>query len=63
MSLLKSLMVAKLALIMLIFNTIKNTQKEIVVVQKAPVPQHFDHYYHPYPEKEDEDKGWFGFGR
>lgn len=61
-SLIKSLIIAKVALVMLIMNAIKMSQtKEVVVVQKLPPPQHHDHFYHPdSTEYEDNNHGLFG---
>ncbi|XP_043279227.1 uncharacterized protein [Venturia canescens] len=61
MSLLKSLFVAKLALIVMLFNTLRNQRPtEVVLVHQTP-PQHHDHFYpHFHEDYEDDDKGWFG---
>ncbi|EFN77547.1 uncharacterized protein LOC105189589 [Harpegnathos saltator] len=56
-SLLRSLMVAQLAIAMMIYNLIKNAENSNVVVVHQP-QQHHAHYYHSYhPDDEDE---WFG---
>ena len=61
MSLLRSLIVAKMALVLLIFNTFRNIQRaELVVLHKAPELQHVDHYYHPAFQEKPEENGWFG---
>lgn len=56
MSLLKSLMVAQLAIAIMFYNLIKSTQNEEVIVYQ---PHHHKHFYHNshYPDDEDE---WFG---
>ncbi|XP_043466042.1 uncharacterized protein LOC122500935 [Leptopilina heterotoma] len=61
-SLFKSLIIAKVALVMLIMNAIKMSKtKEVVVIQKLPPPQHHDHFYHPdSSEYEEENHGFFG---
>lgn len=56
MSLLRSLMVAQLAIAIMFYNLIKSTgNSDVVVVHQ---PQHLAHHYHRYhPDDEDE---WFG---
>lgn len=58
MSLLRSLFVGKMALLIILYNMIKNSQKsEVVLVHK---PEYHDHYYHSNYQPEDDDQGWFG---
>ncbi|XP_020281367.1 uncharacterized protein LOC109853552 [Pseudomyrmex gracilis] len=60
MSLLRSIMVAQLAIAIMIYNLIKSTSnQEVVVVHQ---PQHHAHYYHKdnYYYPEDEEHEWFG---
>ncbi|KAK2588996.1 hypothetical protein KPH14_001845 [Odynerus spinipes] len=58
-SLLRSIFVAKLAIIIMIYNMIKNIQpSEVVVVQQQA--QHHQHYYNSLHEAEYDDQGWFG---
>ncbi|XP_066596295.1 uncharacterized protein [Prorops nasuta] len=57
--LIRSIVVAKMALIMIIFNALKSYEmSEIVMVQ----PHHHDHYYETPPPSyhvnEDHDQGW-----
>ncbi|XP_012230869.1 uncharacterized protein [Linepithema humile] len=56
MSLLKSLMVAQLAIAIMIYNLIKSTQSEEVVVYQ---PHHHKHFYHNSHYHDNEDE-WFG---
>ncbi|XP_053987328.1 uncharacterized protein LOC128880852 [Hylaeus volcanicus] len=57
-SLLRSIVVGKLALLMVLFNIFKNSQRqEVVVVHK---PEYHDHYYNSYHQPEDDDEGWLG---
>ncbi|RLU27602.1 hypothetical protein DMN91_001406 [Ooceraea biroi] len=58
MSLLRSLMVAQLAIAIMIYNFIKSTQTEEVVVIRQP--QHHMHYYHNYHYPHDDEDEWFG---
>ncbi|KAI4495863.1 hypothetical protein M0802_008269 [Mischocyttarus mexicanus] len=57
MSLLRSIFVAKLAILMMIYNMISNMKSEVVVVQQ---PEHHQHYYNQYQQYEEGDNGWFG---
>nr|KAF7416557.1 hypothetical protein H0235_011088 [Vespula pensylvanica] len=58
MSLLRSIMVAKLAIIIMIYNVIVNMQSsEVVVVHQ---PQHHEHYYNQYHQYEEDNGDWFG---
>ncbi|XP_014472150.1 PREDICTED: uncharacterized protein LOC106743128 [Dinoponera quadriceps] len=54
-SLLKSIMVAQLAIAIMIYNLIKSTENTDVVVVHQPHHAHYHHNYHP----DDEDE-WFG---
>ncbi|KAH0946749.1 hypothetical protein HN011_006476 [Eciton burchellii] len=56
MSLLRSLMVAQLAIAMMIYNLIKSTQNEEVIV----VHRHHMHYHHKYHYPQDDEDEWFG---
>ncbi|CAL1686897.1 unnamed protein product [Lasius platythorax] len=57
MSLLKSIMVAQLAIAIMIYNLIKSTQNsEVVVVHQ----KHQAHYYHGYNYPKDDEDEWFG---
>ncbi|KAM0729557.1 hypothetical protein ACS0PU_003434 [Formica fusca] len=59
MSLLKSIMVAQLAIAIMIYNLIKSTQNsEVVVVHQKHHYQGHNYHGHNYP-KDDEDE-WFG---
>ncbi|XP_015110865.1 uncharacterized protein LOC107037059 [Diachasma alloeum] len=58
LSLLKSLLVGKVALIVILFNLLKSLQPPEVVVVHQPPPVHYDHYYSPY-EDDEGNKGWF----
>ncbi|XP_015172154.1 PREDICTED: uncharacterized protein LOC107064245 [Polistes dominula] len=57
MSLLRSIFVAKLAILMMIYNMIVNMKSEVIVVQQ---PQHHEHYYNQYQQYEEDHDGWFG---
>ncbi|XP_047354835.1 uncharacterized protein LOC124951089 [Vespa velutina] len=58
MSLLRSIMVAKLAIIIMIYNVIVNMQSsEVVIVHQ---PQHHEHYYNQYHQHEEDNEDWFG---
>jgi len=57
MSLLKSIMVAQLAIAIMIYNLIRSSQNSDVVVVHRP--HHHAHHYHGYPDNFDEDE-WFG---
>ncbi|XP_076652810.1 uncharacterized protein LOC143359029 [Halictus rubicundus] len=57
-SLLRSIIVGKLALLMILYNMLKNSQtSEVVVVHK---PEYHEHYYHSYHQPEDDDEGLLG---
>ncbi|XP_043262377.1 uncharacterized protein LOC122403108 [Colletes gigas] len=57
-SLLRSIFVGKLALLLILWNIFKNTQRsEVVLVHK---PEYHEHYYDNYHHKPDEDEGWLG---
>ncbi|XP_072748957.1 uncharacterized protein [Anoplolepis gracilipes] len=57
MSLLKSIMVAQLAIVLMIYNLIKSTQNsEVVVIHQ----QHPAHYYHGHNYPKDDEDDWFG---
>lgn len=58
MSLLRSIMVAQLAIALMIYNLIKSTQNEEVMVVHQP--QHHKHYYHSYQYPHDNEDEWFG---
>ncbi|XP_011301727.1 uncharacterized protein [Fopius arisanus] len=58
LSLLKSLIVGKVALVIMLFNLLKSLRPPEVVVVHQPPPVHYDHYYSPY-EDDGGDKGWF----
>ncbi|XP_011701987.1 PREDICTED: uncharacterized protein LOC105458404 [Wasmannia auropunctata] len=57
-SLLRSIMVAQLAIAIMIYNFIKSSTEnsEVVVIRQ---PYHHIHYRHGYPDKHEEDE-WFG---
>ncbi|XP_029052151.1 uncharacterized protein LOC114880379 [Osmia bicornis bicornis] len=58
MSLLRSLLVGKIALIVILFNALRNSQKsEVVLVHR---PEYHEHYYNSYHQPEDDDEGWVG---
>lgn len=57
MSLLRSIMVAQLAIAIMIYNLIRSSQNSDVVVVHKPYYQ--THYRHKYPLDNDEDE-WFG---
>ncbi|XP_025271296.1 uncharacterized protein LOC112639956 [Camponotus floridanus] len=58
MSLLKTIMVAQLAIAIMIYNLIRNAQNsEVVVIHKKKHPAHYHHNYNY--QKDDEDE-WFG---
>ncbi|CAL7932915.1 unnamed protein product [Xylocopa violacea] len=58
MSFLRSILVGKLALAVMLYNTLKSSQKtEVVLIHK---PEYHEHYYHSYHQPEDDDEGWFG---
>ena len=65
MSLLKSIFVAKLALLVILVNALRNQQpSEIVVVHQSPA-QHHDHFYPHFQDDLEKDydngnQGWFG---
>ncbi|XP_033336330.1 uncharacterized protein LOC117226277 [Megalopta genalis] len=57
-SLLRSIVVGKLAMLIILYNVLKNSQRsEVVVVHK---PEYHEHYYHSYHQPEDDDEGWLG---
>ncbi|XP_078035304.1 uncharacterized protein LOC144469195 [Augochlora pura] len=57
-SLLRSIVVGKLAMLIILYNALKNSQRsEVVVVHK---PEYHEHYYHSYHQPEDDDEGWLG---
>ncbi|KAK9298741.1 hypothetical protein QLX08_008042 [Tetragonisca angustula] len=56
LDLLRSIIVGKIALAVMLFNALRNSQKsEVVLVHK---PEYHDHYYHTYHEPEDNYEGW-----
>ncbi|XP_011643640.1 uncharacterized protein LOC105431257 [Pogonomyrmex barbatus] len=58
MSLLRSIIVAQLAIAIMIYNLIQSSQNsEVVVIHQ---PHHHAHYYHNYPDKNDDEDEWFG---
>ncbi|XP_017884384.1 uncharacterized protein LOC108627586 [Ceratina calcarata] len=59
LSLLRSIFVGKLAIAVLLFNLLKNSQKSEVVLVHKP-EYHYNHYYDTYHEPEDDDEGWVG---
>lgn len=57
-SLLRSLVVGKIALLVILFNIFRKSQRsEVVLVHK---PEYHEHYYHTYHQPEDDDEGWLG---
>ncbi|XP_063984708.1 uncharacterized protein LOC135166426 isoform X2 [Diachasmimorpha longicaudata] len=58
LSLLKSLLVGKIALIVMLFNLLRSLQPPEIFVVRQPPPLHYNHYYSPYGDDEG-DKGWF----
>ncbi|XP_076240922.1 uncharacterized protein LOC143183282 [Calliopsis andreniformis] len=53
LNLLKSIFVGKIALLMMIYSLIKNSQRsEVVVVHK---PEYHEHFYHDFHQPEDMD--------
>ncbi|XP_058806680.1 uncharacterized protein LOC131673045 [Phymastichus coffea] len=64
MSLIRSILVAKVALFMLLIRVLftPKPQEKIVIVK--PPKEYHEHYYHhhPYNEPEDNKPGWFGKG-
>lgn len=64
MTLIRSILVAKVALFMLLIRVLFTPKpQEKIVIVKAPKEYH-DHFYHhhPYEEHEEEKPGWFGKG-
>ncbi|XP_017761515.1 PREDICTED: uncharacterized protein LOC108551766 [Eufriesea mexicana] len=58
MSLLRSIFVGKIALAVMLYNALRNSQKsEVVVIHK---PEYHEHYYHAYHGHGDEDGDWWG---
>ncbi|XP_012139540.2 uncharacterized protein LOC105662369 isoform X2 [Megachile rotundata] len=58
LTLIRSLVVGKIALAIMFYNAIRNSQKsEVVLVHR---PEYHEHYYHTYHQPEDDDEGWFG---
>ena len=56
MDLLRSIIVGKIALAVMLFNALRNSQKsEVVLIHK---PEYHDHYYHTNHEPEDNYEGW-----
>ncbi|KOC68632.1 Protein lethal(3)malignant blood neoplasm 1 [Habropoda laboriosa] len=54
MSLLRSILIGKIALAVMFYSAVRNSQKsEVVVVHK---PEYHQHYYNPYHQPEDEDE-------
>ncbi|XP_012249133.1 uncharacterized protein LOC105682026 [Bombus impatiens] len=57
-NLLRSIFIGKIALAIMLYNALRNSQKsEVVLIHK---PEYHDHYYHTYHELEDDDKDWWG---
>ncbi|XP_016837070.1 uncharacterized protein LOC107980635 [Nasonia vitripennis] len=63
-SLLKSLLVAKVALFMLFLRVLFMTKtRQKIVIVKSPSPSEFhEHYYHSFEDPEDNKPGWLGKG-
>ncbi|CAK9798766.1 hypothetical protein ANTPLA_LOCUS1763 [Anthophora plagiata] len=58
MSLLRSILIGKIALAVMLYSALKSSQKsEVVVVHK---PEYHEHYYNSYHQPEDDDEGWWG---
>lgn len=58
LDLLRSIIVGKIALAVMLFNALRNSQKsEVVLVHK---PEYHDHHYHTYHEPEDNYEDWWG---
>ena len=64
MSLLKSLLVAKMAILLLFIRTIftSNMKRQKVIIVKAPPDTHDHYFHHPYEDPEDNKPGYFGKG-
>lgn len=59
--LIRSLVVGKMALLMIIYNAIRNSlMKEVVVVHKIPPPQHHEHFYPPELDDDATSGSWWG---
>lgn len=60
LSLIRSLFVGKIALAIMLYNTLRNSKKsETIVIHK---PEYHQHYYETYHEPEEDDGGWWGRG-
>ncbi|XP_016915365.1 uncharacterized protein LOC107999847 [Apis cerana] len=58
LSLIRSLFVGKIALAIMLYNTLRNSKKsETIVIHK---PEYHQHYYETYHEPEADDDGWWG---
>ncbi|KAG7210023.1 hypothetical protein KM043_011603 [Ampulex compressa] len=57
-SLIRSIFMAKLAMLMMLYNALRSSQtSEVVYVHQT---QHHQHYYNEFHQPEDYDQGWFG---
>ena len=70
MQLIRSILIAKVALFMLFLRSLffKNPVDKVVIIRTPPkaygthghVDEHHEHYYHPWEDPEDHKPGWLG---
>jgi hypothetical protein len=61
MSLVKSILISKIALLILFIRTLffNNVRRKVFYVD-APTKEYHEHYYHSFEHPEDNKPGWLG---